>query len=487
MPSSPSSPPPAAAAEQLAQASAVRGWLAGHAGDYLARLQALVRVPSVSADPARQADMRTAADWSPPNCATRAWPASRSAATGGHPVVLAARRDAGPGRPTVLFYLHYDVQPEGDPALWSAPPYAAVIRGDALIGRGAADDKGPILMLCAALRGLAECGAGLPVNVVVLVDGEEESGSPSLPAFLAGRAADLAADLVAISDTSMLGLDRPSLVLATRGTAGLEVELRTLDYDVHSGKFGGGVANAAILLAELVAALHDADGRVAVPGFYDRVREVDESALAALAASDPPEQEWLREVGARSEAGERELSLHRRVWTRPSLDVIGTWSGYTGPGMKTIIPATATAKISCRLVADQDPAEIAGLVAAHLRTLAAGRADLTISVSKVSRPVVCAPDSAAAAAAMTAYEWGYGSRPALIREGGSIPIAATLADQIGPVLFLGFGLHGQREHAPDEWLSVTNFQRAANAIAMFLLTAADLPLAAGTAAAQEPA
>jgi acetylornithine deacetylase/succinyl-diaminopimelate desuccinylase-like protein len=283
----------------------------------------------------------------------------------------------------------------------------------------------------------------------------------------------------------MLGLDRPSLVLATRGTAGLQVEVRTLDYDVHSGKFGGGVANAAIVLAELIAALHDESGRVAVPGFYDRVQPVDEQALAALAASGPPEQDWLRDVGARSQAGERGLPLHRRVWTRPSLDVIGTWSGYTGPGMKTIIPATATAKISCRLVADQDPAQIAGLVAEYLRRLAAGRADLTVTTASGSRPVVCAPDSAAARAAMAAYEWGYGIPPVLIREGGSIPVAAVLADRIAPVLFLGFGLHGQREHAPDEWLSLTNFERAANAMAMFMLITAETARLAETAETAE--
>jgi acetylornithine deacetylase/succinyl-diaminopimelate desuccinylase-like protein len=264
-------------------------------------------------------------------------------------------------------------------------------------------------------------------------------------------------------------------VVGTRGTAGLEVEVRTLDHDVHSGKYGGAVANAAVVLAEVVAALHDPGGRVAVPGFYDRVRPADEATLAALAASDPPERDWLREVGARGESGERALRLHQRVWTRPALDVIGTWSGYTGPGMKTAIPAVATAKISCRLVADQDPDEITALLAAHLRRLAAGRAEISVRPGHGSRPVVCAADSPAAAAAIAAYEWGYGTRPVLIREGGSIPIAATLAERVGPVLFLGFGLHGQQEHAPDEWLSVRNFELAANALAMFLLSAADLP------------
>jgi len=465
------SPAPA----HLLQAAQVREWLAGRTGDYIERLRALVRIPSVSDDPARRASMLEAARLVADELRDAGMSQCDIADTGGHPAVLATMRDAGRDRPTILFYLHYDVQPEGEQAEWTTPPFAAEMRNGRLIGRGSADDKGPILMLCAALRGLAECGGGVPVNLIVLADGEEEIGSPSLPAFLERRGGELAADLVAVSDTSMLGIDRPSLVLGTRGTAGVEVELRTLDHDVHSGKFGGGVANAAIVLAEIIAALHDRDGRVSVPGFYERVRPVDEPTLAALAASDPPEQEWLREVGARSESGERALSLHRRVWTRPSLDVIASWSGYSGPGIKTIIPATATAKISCRLVADQDPAEIATLLAAHLQNLAAGRAEVTVRPSHGSRPVVCEPDSAAAAAAIAAYEWGYGARPALIREGGSIPIAATLAERVGEVLFLGFGLHGQQEHAPDEWLSVRNFELAANAIAMFLLSAADLP------------
>jgi acetylornithine deacetylase/succinyl-diaminopimelate desuccinylase-like protein len=467
-----SSPAPAGQAQPLA----VRDWLAGHVTEYIERLRALVRLPSVSADPARHAEMRAAAQLVASELADAGMEHCEVVETAGHPVVLGTLRSAGSHRPTILYYLHYDVQPEGEQAEWSVPPFDAALRDGRLIGRGTADDKGPILMLCAALRGLAECGYGVPVNLTVLVDGEEESGSTSLPALLENRAADLAADLVVVSDTSMLGVDRPSLVLATRGTAGLEVEVRTLNHDVHSGKFGGGVANAAIVLAEIIAALHDADGAVRVPGFYDRVRPVSEPTLAALAGSDPPEQDWLAEVGARSEAGEHALSLHRRVWTRPSLDVVGTWSGYQGPGLKTIIPATATAKISCRLVADQDPDEIAALLAAHLRALAAGRADVTIRPSHGSRPVVCEAGSVAARAAMAAYEWAYGRSPVLIREGGAIPIAATLADRIGEVLFLGFGLHGQQEHAPDEWLSVRNFELAANAIAMFLLTAADLPL-----------
>lgn len=465
---------PLPASAHLARAGEVRAWLADHSGDYLERLRALVRVRSVSADPAGGPGMRSAAELVAAELRDAGLPDCEVAETAGHPVVLAARRDAGPDRPTVLVYLHYDVQPEGELADWSVPPFDAVLRDGRLIGRGSADDKGPILMLCAALRGLAECGGDLPVNLIVLVDGEEENGSRSLPAFLDSRG-DLAADLVAISDTSMLGIDRPSLVLATRGTAGLEVELRTLDHDVHSGKYGGAVANAAIVLAEVVAALHDEDGRVAVAGFYDRVRPVDEATLAALAASDPPEQDWLREVGARGESGEQGLPVHQRVWTRPTLDVVGTWSGHTGPGMKTAIPAVATAKISCRLVADQDPDEIVRLVAAQLRRLAAGRAEISVRPSHGSRPVACAADSPAAAAAVAAYEWGYGTRPVLIREGGSIPIAATLAERIAPVLFLGFGLHGQQEHAPDEWLSVRNFELAANALVMFLLSAADLP------------
>jgi acetylornithine deacetylase/succinyl-diaminopimelate desuccinylase-like protein len=464
------------ASAHLARAEEVRDWLAAHSGDYLERLRALVRVRSVSADPAAGPGMRAAAELVAAELRDAGLPDCEVAETGGHPVVLAARRDAGQARPTILVYLHYDVQPEGELADWSVPPFEAVLRDGRLIGRGSADDKGPILMLCAALRGLAECGGDLPVNLIVLVDGEEENGSRSLPAFLDSRG-DLDADLVAISDTSMLGIDRPSLVLATRGTAGLEVELRTLDHDVHSGKYGGAVANAAVVLAEVVAALHDENGRVAVPGFYDRVRPVDEATLAALAASDPPEQDWLREVGARGESGEQGLRVHQRVWTRPTLDVVGTWSGHTGPGMKTAIPAVATAKISCRLVADQDPDEIAGLVAAQLRRLAAGRAEISVRPSHGSRPVACAPDSPAAEAAVAAYEWGYGTRPVLIREGGSIPIAATLAERIAPVLFLGFGLHGQQEHAPDEWLSVRNFELAANALVMFLLSAADLPRA----------
>jgi acetylornithine deacetylase/succinyl-diaminopimelate desuccinylase-like protein len=323
-------------------------------------------------------------------------------------------------------------------------------------------------MHLAAVRAMHAGGVELPVNLKLLVDGEEEIGSPSLPRWLEEHRTELDVDLVVVSDTSMLGLDRPSVVMATRGITALEVEVRTLDRDVHSGKFGGGVANAALVLARLLATLHDPTGRVAVAGFYDTVRPLSESERADLEASEPPEAEWLASVGARSEAGDRSTRLAERVWAQPSLDVSGMWSGYTGPGSKTIIPAVATAKLSCRLVADQCPAEIAALVEQHLRERSAGESEVRITASHGGRPVVTPRSSPVIPAAVAAYEWGYGRTPVFIREGGTIPVAATLGEILeSPVLFLGFGLHGQQEHAPNEWLSVENFERAVNAIAMF--------------------
>ncbi len=430
----------------------------------------LVAIPSVSGDPGRLDDIRAAAQ------AVRAAAEAAGAAgaelreTDGYPLVLATWPGATDDAFHLLVYVHYDVQPEGEPAEWEVPPFAASRRGDRLIGRGSADDKGPIFMHLAAINALREVAGDLPVAVTLLVDGEEEIGSPSLPRWLEEHRQEFNVDLVAVSDTSMLGIDRPSIVLGTRGNVALELEVRTLDQDVHSGKYGGGVANAALVLARLLGSLHDATGLVTVKGFYDKVRPLSEKERRELEASQPPEDDWLSSVGARSQAGEAGLRLAERVWARPTLDVCGMWSGYTGPGTKTIIPAVATARISCRLVADQQPDEIAQLVADHLHSTGDGAAEVSVRLERGSGPVLVPSSSPVVDVAAAAYEWGYGKAPVYIREGGSIPIAAVIGEILScPVFFLGFGLHGQQEHAPNEWLSAENFERAANAIVMFLL------------------
>jgi acetylornithine deacetylase/succinyl-diaminopimelate desuccinylase-like protein len=434
----------------------------------LDRLGDLLRIPSVSGDPAHAGDVRRAAVWLRDELAAWGWEDARLLETAGAPLVTGLLRAADPDAPTVVLYCHYDVQPAEPVAAWSTPPFMPTVVDGHLHARGAADDKGPILVHLAALRAWMEAEGAPPVSVRLLLEGEEESGSPSLPAALREHAGLFAADLLVVSDTSMLGEDRPSLCYGLRGLAALEVRVRGAAQDLHSGKYGGVAPNAALVLARLLAALHDADGRVAIPGFYDAVRDPDPEERARLHALGFDDRAWRAGAGVRGTAGEAGWSALERAWLRPTLDVNGMTSGFTGEGTKTIIPATATAKLSARLVPDQQPAVVAALVAAHLRALAPAGIHVEVEVQHGGRPVCTPTDSPAVRAALAAYETGYGTAPALTREGGSVPVVADLVEALGvPALLLGFGLPDQREHAPDERLSLRNAQRAARTCAAF--------------------
>ena len=292
----------------------LRGWTSEHVGEQIERLRALVQCESVSADPARANFVQEAAEMVCQAMSRAGATRADVCQTAGHPVVLGAFPAREPSAPTVLVYLHYDVQPEGPNDEWDVPPFSASVVGDRLIGRGTADDKGPIFMHLAAIEGLRAVAGGLPVNLKLLVEGEEESGSHSLPTWLAEHREELRADLVIISDTSMLSVAQPSIVMGARGNTALEVEVRTLDHEVHSGKFGGGVANAALVLAGMLATLHEPGGRVAVNGFYGKVQPLSEAERGDIVAAKPPEGEWLSSVGARSEGGEAGIPLAERVW-----------------------------------------------------------------------------------------------------------------------------------------------------------------------------
>lgn len=421
----------------------------------LERLGELLAIPSVAGDPG----VRRAAEWLRDELAAEGWEDPRLLEGPGAPLVTALLRAADPAEPTVVLYLHYDVQPVDPVEEWRTPPFTATVVDGHLHARGAADDKGPILVHLAALRSWVDVAGAPPVTVRLLLEGEEESGSASLIPTLTAHRDLFAAELLVVSDTSMLGEDRPSLCYALRGLAALEVTVRGAQQDLHSGKFGGAVPNAALVLARMLAALHDGDGRVAVPGFYDQVRDPEPEERARLRA--------LRfTVG--SGVGEAGYTGLERAWLRPTLDVNGLTAGFQGPGSKTIVPATASAKLSCRLVPDQDPDTVVDLVAAHLLRLAPLEVEVEVEGLRGGPPVLTPTDSPAVRAALAAYEAGYGIESALTREGGSVPVVADLAQSLGvPVLLLGFGLPDQREHAPDERLSLRNARRAARTAAAF--------------------
>lgn len=444
----------------------------------LDRLVEFIAIESVSADPTRADQVVRAAEWLTTEMRESGLTDARVVSTDGHPVVLGSWRGAGPDAPTVLVYCHYDVQPEDPVDEWRSPPFTATITGDRLVARGSADDKGPIMAHLSAVRAWLAARGGLPVNVVFCFEGEEESGSPNMVAFLERHRAELDADLVVVSDTSMLGVDVPAIVVGMRGLAYVEVTVDNTVHDVHSGKFGGGIANPAIVLSQMLAALHDEHGRITVPGFYERVREptqAERAELAELTTGTFDEAAWLASTGAVAPAGESGWTTLERLWLRPTLDVAGLRAGYTGAGAKTIIPASATAKITCRLVADQDHTSVTRAIIAYLEQIAPPGVRVHSTPQHGGPPATTARDHPAVRAASLAYELGYGKHPVFIREGGSIPIVASFRNVLDrETLLLGFGLPDQNEHAPNEWLSLTNFGRATQTAAHFWSCVGDL-------------
>ncbi len=430
-------------------------------------LIAFARIPSVSAQPEHAADVRRCADWLAAHLRGVGMPVVEVLPTPRHPAVVAAWRGR-PGRPTVLIYAHYDVQPAALSDGWKTPPFEPQLRDGFLYGRGTSDDKGPLLAHVAALGRLLRAG-GPPVNVVCLFDGEEEIGSPHLPELLARRRDLFAADLAVMSDTRFLAPGRPAIVYGLRGGLGLEIELRGQRADVHSGSFGGALHNPLQALCEMVARLHDADGRVAIPGFYDRVRPASARERAMLARCGPSDAQLLRDAGARAGWGERGYTLYERTAIRPALTVNGLAGGYQGPGGKGIIPARAVAKLSFRLVPDQDPVAIERLARAHLARLVPPTMGARVCVHQRSWPVLIDPRGPAFRAAAAAYRRGFGVAPVLLRSGGSIPVVHLFQRMLGiPTVLMGFALPDDAMHGPNERFGLDQFARAITACVTFL-------------------
>ncbi len=432
----------------------------GDAGPVLERLEArrqelleelseFLRIPSISADPERAADVARCAEWLAARLA-RAGFEARAEPTGGHPAVVAEWRGA-PGSPTILLYGHYDVQPADPADGWTSDPFGPTVRDGCLVARGATDDKGQLFCHLAALRAHLELHGRLPVNLVVLFEGEEEAGSEHLEPFLVENRDRFACDAVVVSDSGRLDPSVPAITYGLRGLVYLEVILRGPNRDLHSGTFGGAVANPANALARLVASLQDDRGRVTVPGFYDRVRPLEPWERDAFARLPFDEAALCLDLGVDSLPGEEGFSVLERVWARPTLDVNGLVAGYTGEGAKTVIPAEARAKVSCRLVPDQDPEEIADLLEAWLRERTPPGCRVEVRRLHGARPVLVPVRGRFMDAARNALARGFGAKPVLIREGGSIPVVETFQRLLGvPVLLLGFGRPDDRAHGPDE-------------------------------------
>ena len=427
-----------------------------------------IRIPSISADPAHADDVARNAEHFRRAALTAGFTRAELIATAGHPAVY-AERIVDSSLPTALVYGHHDVQPVDPLDEWISPPFEAQVRDGSLYGRGAVDDKGQVWMHLKAIEAHMNVRGELPLNVKLIVEGEEEVGSTHFDTLVAEHRDLLRADVAVISDTAVFAKDVPSLCTGLRGMVTLEVHVAGPSLDLHSGVFGGAVANPVAVLARMIAALHDpVSGRVDVPGFYDAVVEPSAEERAAFAALPFDEATFRSDAGGVSATpGEQGWSVLERTWVRPTLEVNGIWGGYQGPGSKTIIPARAGAKISCRLVPDQEPGDVAELVAARLRALAPAGVDVRVEVPEHGgRPVLTPIDHPAVAAARRAMRHGFGSDPAIIRSGGSIPPVATFATVLGlPAVMVGVGLPDDQIHAPNERFNLEQYAGGVRTIA----------------------
>ncbi|GAC1342001.1 MAG: dipeptidase [Candidatus Dormibacteria bacterium] len=437
-----------------------------HAERFVSELADFCRIPSISADPAHAPEVRRNAEYLMAEAQRVGFTTVELLETGGHPAVYAERIVDG-SRPTVLVYGHHDVQPVDPLDEWTSPPFEPEVRDGILYARGAVDDKGQVWMHLKAVQAWLATADELPVNLKLIVEGEEEIGSVHFDALVERERLRFAADLVVVSDTPIFAKGVPSLTTGLRGLATVEVEVTGARVDLHSGLFGGAVVNPVTALTRIIAALHDAEGRVTVPGFYDAVVAPSAAERADFARLPFSEEAFLREASdAPGVAGESGWSTLERLWVRPTLEINGIWGGYSGPGSKTIVPSRAGAKISCRLVPDQDPMTVAELVAEAVRAAAPRGVVVTATPHAGGRPVLTPSDHPAIAAARVAMAAGFGAEPAITRSGGSIPPVESFARLLGiPTVLIGVGLPDDNLHAPNEHFDLDQYQRGIRVMA----------------------
>jgi acetylornithine deacetylase/succinyl-diaminopimelate desuccinylase-like protein len=434
--------------------------------EHLATLERMIAIPSVSADPQHRDDVRA--------CGQAFVDRMREVGltaelleTGGNPIAFGEWTGA-PGAPTLLIYGHYDVQPADPLDLWHSPPFEAVVRDGKIYGRGAVDDKGQALMHLAAIEAHLRTHGRLPINVKVVVEGEEEIGSPNFEAAVEKYRDRFAADVAVISDTGMYAKDIPSLTTSLRGLVHWEITVNGPSTDLHSGYFGGIVRNPIEALAAILVALKNADGRVEVPGFYDGVPELDARTASELRALPYDEEREAEAMGVPHLWGESDRSPLARMWFRPTLECNGIWGGYNGPGSKTIVPSWAKAKLSARLVGTQDPQRVRELVRSFIENLAPEGVRVSVTDDGTVRPIVASREHAAVTAAARAMEAGFGKAPVFVGNGGSIGPAAIFDQVLGmPQVLLGVGLPDDSIHAPNEKFDLDQFYGGIRTAAMF--------------------
>jgi acetylornithine deacetylase/succinyl-diaminopimelate desuccinylase-like protein len=424
---------------------------------YVEELKQYLAIPSISALPQHAADVRRAAEWTADELRRVGLQNVKLIETPGNPVVYGDWLGAE-GAPTILFYGHYDVQPVDPVDQWVSPPFEATVRDGEIYARGSADDKGQVFMHIKAVEAHLKQTGRLPLNIKFFIEGEEEVGSVHLDDFVRSHKPDLAADVVVISDSPMFDRGIPSICYGLRGLTYFQIDVRGTKTDLHSGSFGGAVANPAMVLAQILTQMKDRSGRIRIPGFYDDVRELSPAERAEWKKLPFNETKYRKELGAPKLFGETGYTTLERVWARPTFEVNGLLSGFTGDGAKTVLPATAMAKVSMRLVPDQDPKKIGDLFEAYLRKVAPKTVELKITRMHGGKPWMTEFDNKYVRAAGRAIERGFGQRPVFNREGGSIPVVSTFQEELGlPSVLFGVGLPDENAHAPNEKLDLGNF------------------------------
>ncbi|WP_332651571.1 dipeptidase [Lysinibacillus sp. 54212] len=441
---------------------------------HLEELNEFLRIPSISSLSEHKGDMQTAAQWLADALTKLNIENVSIDQTAGHPVVYGEWLHAE-GKPTILFYGHYDVQPVDPLHLWDSPPFQPTVRDNKLFARGASDDKGQVFMHLKTIEALFATEGTLPVNVKFIIEGEEEIGSPNLPAYVEEHKDKLAADLILISDTGLYAPGKPAVCYGLRGLTGVQIDVRGAKGDLHSGLYGGGVQNAIHALAEILASFRDEHGTIQVEGFYDKVRPLSDEERQAYKDLQFDEEALKEEVGVKELFGEQGYSYLEQIWARPTLEVNGVFGGFSGEGIKTVLPAEAGAKITCRLVPDQEPDEIVALLRAHIEKHKQAGVEITVSEFDKGAPFITPFHHPVIQAAGRSYEKVYEVPTAYIRGGGSIPIVAAFDEILGlPVVLMGFGLSSENFHAPNEHFHLENFDKGLRVLGDYLHEVANI-------------
>ena len=424
---------------------------------YLDELKGFLAIPSISALPQHAGDVKRCADWCVEEMRRIGLQNVRLIDTPGNPVVYGDWLGAE-GAPTILFYGHYDVQPVDPLELWESPPFEATVRDGEIYARGSADDKGQVFMHFKAVEAHLKQNGRLPVNIKFILEGEEEVGSVNLDDFIRAHKGELGADVVVISDSPMFARGVPSICYGLRGLVYFQLDVRGSSTDLHSGSFGGAVANPAMVLAQVLAQMKDRGGRIKIPGFYDDVVSLQEEERKAWASLPFNEKQYKKDFGIPKLLGESGYTTLERTWARPTFEVNGLLSGFTGEGAKTVLPAVAMAKVSMRLVPNQSPDTIARLFEEYVKKVTPKTVELKVTRMHGGKPWMTSYDNSFVQAAARAIEKGFGQKPVLTREGGSIPVVSTFQEELGlPSVLFGVGLPDENAHAPNEKLDVGNF------------------------------